>query len=152
MVFRGLSRRRTSSSRHTTKRSPSVSQALASTSVAMSRCKSSCTGCRTAIVQIDYNYPLPTQRALLAVEQGSDLMALHQSCENIVYAGLRNSQILSGDFRDCRPSNTLKVAATLNHKAIVKIQRLSDSAVPFGLLVSGMDHKVSAFAHSYGVS
>jgi hypothetical protein len=68
-------------------------------------------------------------------------MALNQACPNIVYAGLRDSQIISGDFRDS--STGFRPIATLNHKAVVNVKRLCDSAVPFGLLVSGMGNKVS---------
>jgi hypothetical protein len=40
--------------------------------------------------------------------------------------------------------------ASLKHKAVVKVKRLCDSAVPFGLLVSGMGDKVSTAHESRG--
>jgi hypothetical protein len=82
----------------------------------------------------------PAQNHLLATHSMSDMLTLDLACHNIVYAGLRNSEITSGDFRDhIKRSRTI---ATLKHKAVVKVKRLSDSTVPFGLLVSGMDDKV----------
>jgi len=69
------------------------------------------------------------------------MLTLDHSCINIVYAGLRNSGVMSGDFRDS--SKRLTTIASLKHKAVVKVKRLCDSAVPFGLLVSGMGDKVS---------
>jgi hypothetical protein len=68
-------------------------------------------------------------------------MALDQACPNIVYAGLRNSDIHSIDLRQFDRGMTR--IASLKHKAVVGVKRLSDAAVPYGLLAAGMGDKVS---------
>jgi hypothetical protein len=98
------------------------------------------TGCGRAIVRFHWGDEgdVVSSDTLLANPGTSEMLTLHEACPNIVYAGLRNSTILSGDFR----SGKLSPIASLGHKAVVKVQRLQDSAVPFGLLASGMGNKV----------
>jgi hypothetical protein len=80
-----------------------------------------------------------TDRRLLP----SDPLTIHQTCRDIRYVGLRNSQIIRSDLRT--PSRGVDVISKMQRgKAVVKVQRLDDSAVPFGLLASGMCSEVSS--------
>ena len=70
-------------------------------------------------------------------------MAVHHHDHNIVYAGLRNSRIHVEDLR-VRGGRTSSAIAKLDRgKAVIGIKRLKDSAVPYGLVASGMNNEVS---------
>lgn len=83
----------------------------------------------------------------------SGLMAIHHADRDIVYAGLRNSNIHCEDLR-VRGGKTVPMARLERGKAVVAVKRLKDSAVPYGLVASGMLSEVSpittcrsAFSH-----
>lgn len=72
----------------------------------------------------------------------SDPLALHLSDSNIIFAGLRSGNVLLEDLRvDTHVKTT--IASTKKGKAVVGVKRLKDSAVPFGLVVSGLGDEVS---------
>jgi WD repeat-containing protein 21A len=71
----------------------------------------------------------------------SDVLAVHQSDPNLVFAGLRNGSVALEDLRvTSRQIN--RVGGTLKQKAVVGVRRLSASAVPWGLIVSGLSDEV----------
>lgn len=73
----------------------------------------------------------------------SDPLALHQASRDVLFAGLRSSAIILEDLRVARQTSSL---ATLPRgKAVTSVQRLKDSAVPFGLLASGLDNQLVLF-------
>lgn len=69
-------------------------------------------------------------------------MAVHHTENDIVYAGLRNSHIHAADLR-MKGADTTPIAKLTRGKAVVGIKRLKDSAVPYGLVASGMSNEVS---------
>lgn len=70
------------------------------------------------------------------------MLAVHQSDPNLVFAGLRNGSVALEDLRvTSRQIN--RVGGTVKQKAVVGVRRLSDSAVPWGLVVSGLSDEVS---------
>lgn len=72
----------------------------------------------------------------------SDPLALHQAEPNLVYAGLRSSTIVLDDLRVQSGLQTV-VAKMPKGKAVIGVKRLKDSAVPWGLVASGMENDVS---------
>lgn len=71
----------------------------------------------------------------------SDPLKVHQYTRDIVFAGLRNSSILMEDLRT--PSGKPNIITTLPRgRAVTGIKRLQDSAVPWGLLASGLDNQL----------
>lgn len=73
----------------------------------------------------------------------SDPLALHQASRDVLFAGLRSSAIVLEDLRVARQTSSL---ATLPRgKAVTAVKRLSDSAVPFGILAAGLDHQLVLF-------
>lgn len=68
-------------------------------------------------------------------------MSVHHAEHNIVYAGLRNSRIHLEDLR-IRGGRTKALAKLDRGKAVVGLKRLKDSAVPYGLVASGMSNEV----------
>jgi WD repeat-containing protein 21A len=74
----------------------------------------------------------------------SDVLAVHHASRDMVFAGLRSSAIVMEDLRV--PSKQPNIVATLPAgKAVTGVQRLRDSAVPFGLAVSGLSHQLMLF-------
>jgi hypothetical protein len=106
-------------------------------------------GSGPSIIRFDFSQGRPWQ-SLLYSESQSDVLALHQVSHDIVYAGLRNSGIGLGDFRVS--NGIIQPIATTGRKAITSVRRLQDSAVPFGLIASGMGDQVSQAKAWVGVS
>lgn len=73
----------------------------------------------------------------------SDPLAVHHADKNIIYAGLRNSQVLMVDKRTDGRELCSVVGQTVRGKAVVGVRRLKDFTVPFGLVASGMASEVS---------
>lgn len=71
----------------------------------------------------------------------SDPLAVHHATEHLVYAGLRNGSLIVDDQRT-RAGRSQKIGKTTRGKAVVGIKRLQDSAVPYGLVASGMMNEV----------
>jgi hypothetical protein len=107
------------------------------------------TGSGPSIIRFDFSQGRPWQ-SLLYTESQSDILALHQVSHDIVYAGLRNSGIGLGDFRVSH--GIIQPIATAGRKAITSVRRLQDSAVPFGLLASGMGDQVRQAEASVEIS
>ena len=75
----------------------------------------------------------------------SDVLALDQASPDIVFAGLRSGKVAMEDLRVQPSRNRINpVGGTKRGKAVVGVKRLKDSAVPSGLLVSGMGDEVCA--------
>ncbi|ORY26498.1 hypothetical protein BCR39DRAFT_540981 [Naematelia encephala] len=81
----------------------------------------------------------------------SDPLCLHQAEPNILYAGLRSSAILMQDLR-VHPQSSRPTMTMPSGKAMVGVKRLRDSAVPWGLVASAMDHQLCIFDVRYGKS
>ena len=78
----------------------------------------------------------------------SDVLAVHQNDPNLVYAGLRNGSVALEDLRvTSRQIN--RVGGTVKQKAVVGVRRLSDSAVPWGLIVSGLSDEVRSCSYTF---
>lgn len=74
----------------------------------------------------------------------SDPMRLHHTSTNLVWAGMRSGAILLDDLRT--PQGRASLIGTLPRgRAVTGLQRLSDTAVPYGLVVAGMDHQIVLF-------
>lgn len=74
-------------------------------------------------------------------------MAVHHYDHNIVYTGLRNSRIHAEDLRIRGGRTSAAIAKLQRGKAVIGIKRLKDSAVPYGLVASGMSNEVSPLHH-----
>jgi len=73
----------------------------------------------------------------------SDVLALHQTDPNLLFCGLRNGSVSLEDMR-VQPNRMInRVGGTRKQKAVVGVKRLSDGAVPWGLVVSGLGDEVS---------
>lgn len=80
----------------------------------------------------------------------SDPLALHHASRDHVYAGLRCSQVTLEDLRTPNRVATPNIIATLPAgKAVVAVKRLKDSAVPWGLAVSGLCNQLLIFDVRY---
>ncbi|KAK4685172.1 hypothetical protein P7C73_g4980, partial [Tremellales sp. Uapishka_1] len=74
----------------------------------------------------------------------SDPLCVHQSSSDIAFVGMRSSQIRLDDLRvKGRRDDT--IAQLPGSKAVVGVKRLKDSAVPWGLLASGMSDQLMIF-------
>lgn len=71
----------------------------------------------------------------------SDPLAVHQTGPDIIFAGMRSAEVQLHDTR-IHPAGRVIVGRTRMGKAVVGVKRLQDSAVPWGLLVSGMGNEV----------
>ncbi|WWC90187.1 uncharacterized protein L201_005120 [Kwoniella dendrophila CBS 6074] len=79
----------------------------------------------------------------------SDALAIHQTSRDLVYVGQRSGHVSLEDLRTSSRTQNI-VASTIKGKAVVGVKRLSDSAVPWGLVVSGMSHEMLLFDVRYG--
>jgi WD repeat-containing protein 21A len=70
-------------------------------------------------------------------------LAVHHHDSNLVYAGLRNGVVSLEDLR-VEPGGVNRVGHTIKGKAVVGVKRLKDSAVPWGMVVSGLDSEVGS--------
>ncbi|WRT63215.1 uncharacterized protein IL334_000118 [Kwoniella shivajii] len=99
-----------------------------------------------SITTINYSGPsLRSSRRKLS----SDALAVHQSSKDLVYVGQRSGDVSLEDLRT-NPRNPNVVARTVKGKAVVEVKRLSDAAVPWGVIVSGMSHEMLLFDVRYG--
>lgn len=99
------------------------------------------TGCGKSLVTITYD--LEPRRA--GRKLPSDALAVHQIDQNLVYAGLRNAQVVLADMRtpDANPNY---ICRSTKSKAVVGVRRLADSTVPFGVVASAMGDEVCRFS------
>lgn len=74
----------------------------------------------------------------------SDPLALNHVNEDLVFTGLRNGSAHLLDLRSQPSATPNQIVRSVGGKAIVKVKRLDDSAVPFGLAVSAMNNEVSS--------
>ncbi|WVQ64312.1 uncharacterized protein L199_002474 [Kwoniella botswanensis] len=79
----------------------------------------------------------------------SDALAVHQISRDLVYVGQRSGHVTLEDLRTS-PRNSNIVASTMRGKAVVGVKRLQDSAVPWGVVVSGMSHEMLLFDARFG--
>lgn len=81
----------------------------------------------------------------------SDVLAIHHHDENVVFAGLRSGIVSMEDLRVTPAHKRVnKIAATQKGKAVVGVKRLKDSAVPWGLVVSGMGDELLLYDIRFG--
>ncbi|TXT12411.1 uncharacterized protein COLE_02821 [Cutaneotrichosporon oleaginosum] len=81
----------------------------------------------------------------------SDPWRLHQTSTDLVYAGLRNGNIIVDDLRTGQSRSS--VVGTMPHKRLVTgLRRLSDSAVPYGLVAAGLTQPLREFAGHFNPS
>ena len=81
----------------------------------------------------------------------SDCHCVDHLDRNLVYAGLRNADILLEDLR-IRPRVQNVLTRTLKGKAVVGVKKMKEALVPWGLAVSGMSNEVSLPIHHYDLS
>lgn len=74
----------------------------------------------------------------------SDPLKVHHYTRDLVFAGLRNSNILLEDLRTA-PGKPNVVTALPRGRAVAGVKRLQDSAVPWGLLASGLENQLCIF-------
>ena len=86
------------------------------------------------------NYDLKPRSTTRRVK--SDVLAVDQYDPNLVMTGLRNGFVSLEDLR-VESRNLNKVGHTVKGKAVVGVKRLNDGAVPWGLVVSGLDSEAS---------
>ncbi|KAK6904712.1 hypothetical protein I203_105528 [Kwoniella mangroviensis CBS 8507] len=79
----------------------------------------------------------------------SDALAVHQVSRDLVYVGQRSGHVTLEDLRTS-PRNSNIVASTMRGKAVVGVKRIQDSAVPWGVVVSGMSHEMLLFDARFG--
>lgn len=74
----------------------------------------------------------------------SDALAIHHSSRDLVFAGLRSSAIVLEDLRTYTRGPNV-VASLPAGRAVNGVRRLKDSAVPWGLAVSGLTNQLAIF-------
>ncbi|WWC67310.1 uncharacterized protein I206_101218 [Kwoniella pini CBS 10737] len=79
----------------------------------------------------------------------SDALTVHQVSRDLVFVGQRSGNVSLEDLRVNTRSQNI-VASTLRGKAVVGVKRLNDSAVPWGCIVSGMNHEMLLFDVRFG--
>ncbi|WVO15980.1 hypothetical protein L204_103645 [Cryptococcus depauperatus] len=71
----------------------------------------------------------------------SDALAIHHVGRDLVYVGQRSGMVVLEDLREkSRMPNV--VGQTIVKKAVVGVKRIDDGAVPWGLIVSGMEDEL----------
>lgn len=79
----------------------------------------------------------------------SDVLSIDQVDCNLVYAGLRSSDISLVDLR-VHERERRSVASMPRGKAVIGVKRLKDSVVPWGVLASGMGDEMLVFDVRFG--
>ncbi|KAL1405348.1 hypothetical protein Q8F55_008979 [Vanrija albida] len=82
----------------------------------------------------------------------SDPLSVYRSDPNTVYAGLRSSHVIVEDLRAAGRGHGSTLATMPAGKAVIGVQRLKDSAVPWGLLVSAMNHQLYIYDIRFAAS
>ena len=91
-----------------------------------------------SLTSVHYATKLSTTRRTLY----SDVLAVDQAEPHLVFCGFRNGSVGLEDLRLQPGRWTNRVGGTKKQKAVVGVKRLSDGAVPWGLVVSGLGDEV----------